>query len=85
MKTKITWFLNVPYTCYNVEIEVHQILGTQLTFVLVKSDSPILFLFLFSFIKWYPENSSSWDNLFIDEFDFFLFYHYVCFTRLFSK
>lgn len=71
--------------CYNVEIEVHQILGTQLTFVLVTSDSSILFLFLFSFIKWYPENSSSWDNLFIDEFGFFLFYHYVCFIHLFSK
>lgn len=51
MKTKISWFLNVPHNCCNVEIVVPQILESQLKLVLVKSDSPTLFLLPFYFTR----------------------------------
>lgn len=74
-KTKIGWFLNVPFTCYNVARVAHQILGTQLMFVLVKADTAILFLLLFSSIR----KQFLLDNSFVDEFDSFLFLnHNVC-------
>lgn len=41
---KISCFLNVPRTCCTVEIVVHQISGSQLKLVLVKSDSPIVLI-----------------------------------------
>lgn len=78
LKTKIGWFLNVPFTCYNVERVAHQILGTQLMFVLVKSDTAILFLLLFSSIR----KQFLLDNLFVDEFDSFLFFMCVLFSLI---
>lgn len=78
LKTKISWFLNVPYTCYKVQRVAHQILETHLTSILVKSDSPILFLFLFSSVR----KQFLLDNVFIDEFGSFLFFnHNVCFIH----
>lgn len=63
----------IPVTVWRV---ARRIPGTQLTSVLVKPDSPVSFLLLFSSVR----KQFLLDHLFIDEFDSFFNYN-VCFIH----